>query len=882
MNIPQSFEEVAKKNPAAVVLQQEDRTYSYEEILSSAKSIASYLSKKGVNKGDRVSILLEGRPEWGIVYLGISFIGAVAVPIDIQLSAEEVSNLLEDSVSKAIFISEKTFKIYEDAMKSFLIESINIDSEEFSRILKYPHLNSFPSIAPDDIASLIYTSGTTGMPKGVMLTHGNFLSNVKSIQEARIIDERDCLLSILPLHHSYPFMINFLFALLSGARVVYLQSLKGPDILKTISGKDVTALVGVPQLFAMFRRGMLDRIGTTPPPFKWIAFSLLRLSGFMRHKLGINSGKIIFSKIHKRFGKRFRFFVSGGAKLDPNVSEDLQALGFTILEGYGLTETSPVISFNPPDKVKRGSVGLPLPAVETKILKPNDEGTGEIAVRGPNVMKGYYRNQEETDKVIKDGWFLTGDLGYIDRDGYLYITGRSKEVIVLSSGKNINPEEIEKHYLQSQLIKEICVFGEGRTSGIADALKAVIVPNIEYMKEENIANFNEAVKWQINSLSAKLPSYKRIMGYEVYQHALPKTTLGKLKRYVIKDIISGKVVGKEVELSDEEKDILDIPAGKWVVASLERIVEKRPIRLDHNLELDLGIDSMARVELIVALSSALSIELPDTFMTDIHTVKDMIQKVAEYQEGAGKEAGSEVPREWKEFFKTEPSSEDQRAVGLVQGTFTKTFIFLALSILMIIGKVLFRLEVKGIENIPALPCIITPNHASNIDGFVIGTVVPIKFYMNLYFLGFQKYFSNWFTSRFARLAHVIPIDPEMHLKKALLISGYVLKEGKAICLFPEGGRTFDGKLLPFKKGVGILSMELDAPLVPTLIEGTFEVLPRGAIRPKLGKIKVTFGKPIHPEDIDFTNKPADMDDYEWIVLKLREVISKMINSPSPS
>jgi long-chain acyl-CoA synthetase len=203
------------------------------------------------------------------------------------------------------------------------------------------------------------------------------------------------------------------------------------------------------------------------------------------------------------------------------------------------------------------------------------------------------------------------------------------------------------------------------------------------------------------------------------------------------------------------------------------------------------------------------------------------------------------------------------------------FIIFALNLLKIIGKVLFRLEVKGIENIPAPPYIITPNHASNIDGFVVGMAVPTKTYMNLYFLGFQKYFSNWFTSRFARLAHVIPIDPEIYLKRALLISGYVLEKRKTLCLFPEGGRTFDGNLLPFKKGVGILSKELSVPLVPTLIEGTFEVLPRGSVWPKLRKIKVTFGKPIRPEEIDFSGKPSDMNDYEWIVWKLREVIIGM-------
>jgi long-chain acyl-CoA synthetase len=921
MNIPQAFEEIAKKNPKAIPLEMEGKGYTYEEILSSSKSIASFLFARGVQKGDRVSILLEGRPEWGIVYLGISFLGAVAVPIDIQLTAEEVSNLLSDSESKTIFISEKTLKTYEAAMNilsagnplsppfkkggtnggneeasppcvhpyqggnqkggykegltEFYPDSINIDAEDFLTIMKYPHIDAYPSIDPDVIASLIYTSGTTGKPKGVVLTHSNFLSNVMSIDKANIISKRDSLLSILPLHHAYPFMVNFLLPILIGAKAVYLQSLKGPDMLKTMVERDVTALVGVPQLFSMFRRGMIESIQGVPLPFKWIVSSLLRLSGFLRDILNINIGKIVFSSVHKRFGKQFRFFVSGGAKLDPKISEDLEALGFTILEGYGLTETSPVISFNPLNRIKKGSVGLPLPAVEIKILEPNEEGTGEIAVKGPNVMQGYYRNQEETDKVIKDGWFLTGDLGYVDKDGYLYITGRTKEVIVLSSGKNIYPEEIEKYYLQSQLIKEICVYGEGKTSGIADTLKAVIVPNIEYMKENRIANFNEAVTWQINALSSKLPLYKRIKGYEVYQHALPKTTLGKLKRYTIKDIISGRVAEKEVELSDEERGILDSPAGKRVIASLEIIIDKKPIRLDHNLELDLGIDSLARVELIVSMSSVFSIDLPDTFMNDIYSVRDLIRKMEEFQEGRGKGVVAEVPKEWKEFFKTEPSVEDLKAVGLVQSHFTKLFIIFALSLLKLIGKFFFKLEVKGIENIPPLPYIITPNHASNIDGFVIGIVVPIKSYMNLYFLGFQKYFSNWFTSRFARLAHVIPIDPEIYLKRALLISGYVLKKGKAICLFPEGGRTFDGKLLPFKKGVGILSRELDIPLVPILIEGTFDVLPRGSIWPKFKKINVTFGKPVHPKEINFYEKPSDIDDYEWIVLKLRDAIIDM-------
>jgi long-chain acyl-CoA synthetase len=281
------------------------------------------------------------------------------------------------------------------------------------------------------------------------------------------------------------------------------------------------------------------------------------------------------------------------------------------------------------------------------------------------------------------------------------------------------------------------------------------------------------------------------------------------------------------------------------------------------------------VELIVALSSAFSIKLPDTFMADVYTVRDMVQKIEECEEAIGKKIAAEVSKEWKEFFKSEPSAKDQEAVGLVQGPLTKLFIILAMSLLKLIGKIFFKLEVKGVENIPPPPYIITPNHASNLDGFVIAVGVPIKSFMSLYSLGFQKYFSNWFTSRFAQLAHVIPIDPETYLRRALQISGFVLKKGKALCLFPEGGRTYDGNLLPFKKGVGILSMELDVPLVPTLIEGTYEVLPRGALWPTFKKIKVTFRKPIHLKDINFADKQADKDDYEWIVFKLRDMIIEM-------
>lgn len=878
MNIPQAVEATALKNPDKIALETAllglaaDRSYAYKDIIFSAKSIASFLLSKNIKQNDRVAIFSEGRPEWGIAYLGILFSGATAVPIDIQLSIDEVKNLLRHSEAKAIFVSEKALG---NLVGGFSVNVINFDSLEFMEMTKYPHLASFTSPTPDDTASIIYTSGTTGIPKGVMLTHGNLLSNVRSIIKAKIIDKDDCILSLLPLHHSYPFMTNFLTPLLVGGKVVYLDSLKGPDILRAITGKTVTLLIGVPQLFAMLRRGIINKFSELPMLISRVFFLLLRLSGFIRSVSGINAGKLFFSSVHKKFGKGLRFFASGGAKLDPDVFKDLTNLGFTVVEGYGLTETSPVISFNPLKKTKIGSVGLPLPGIEVKIDTPDKDGAGEIIVRGANIMKGYYKNPEETGKVLKDGWLYTGDLGYRDKDGYLYITGRAKEIIVLSSGKNIYPEEIENHYLNIPLIKEICVLGMEKQPGIADELKAVIVPNTDYMKANNIANFNEAVRWELKQLSLQLPTYKRIMGYEVVSSPLPRTALGKLKRHAVKKLLLS--AGRKQEAAPEEKDmaVLESPVGKKVVAQIQRPTDKRPIRSDHNLELDLGIDSLKRVELIVALSAALSLELPDVFGTDIFTVKDLIEKTEMFRKDAGKGLAATVSKGWQEILKSEPSLEDLRSAGLHNGFFSTFFIKFGLALLRFAGKVVFRLETRGIENIPKPPYIITPNHASYLDGLVVAGGVSGRLFMDLYFLGFQKYFTHWLTSPLTRLLHTIPIDPEKYLKRALQIASYVLRNNKSICIFPEGGRSHDGNLLPFKKGVGILSKEIDIPLVPALIDGTFESMPRGSRWIKPHRITITFGKPIYPSSIDFRKKPHDMDDYEWIVAHLKDAISEI-------
>ncbi|MBI5025357.1 MAG: AMP-binding protein [Nitrospirae bacterium] len=723
-----------------------------------------------------------------------------------------------------------------------------------------------PQIHETDVASIVYTSGTTGIPKGVALTHKNFCFDAFSIIEAGLMSRDDNVLGILPLHHTYPFMTTFLTPLFAGATVTYLTTLKGPEIVKTMRECGITIFEGVPQIFDMLLRGIYSKMG------KILLKGLFYISGWVREKTGLNLGKILFSKIHKSFGQKFRFFASGGAKLDPDVARGFFSLGFTILEGYGLTETSPVATFNPEKKPKLGSVGLPIPGVEITILNPDKEGIGEIAIKGPIVMKGYYLNPEATEKAIRDGWFMTGDLGYKDTEGYLYITGRLKEVIVLSSGKNLYPEEIEKHYLNTPFVKEICVIGLETRPGVTDSLQAIVVPNFDYLKEQKIANFNEALKWEINSLSLKLPPYKRIKGYRVLTEPLPKTPLGKVRRFMIKELLEEGRKPEVRAISPEDIIFMEEPSSKKILEYLKDISKKEFISLDDNLELDLGLDSLQRVEMVVALEQMLAAKLPEGFGAEVLSVRDVIRKLIEFK--SRPEERGEV-RGWSEILEAQPDEKDKAKIGLAHGAITRLFVASLLLLLKGILKLIFRLEVKGLENLPPPPYMITPNHTSNMDGFVVAASVPLKTFTDLYFVGFQKYFRNPITSAFARLAHVIPIDPETYLYRAMQLSAFVLKNSKALCLFPEGGRSFDGELMAFKKGVGILSKELSVPLIPTVIKGTFTALPRGARWPKLTRIKITFGKPISLKDMDFLKKPEGIDEYEWIASRLRDEIVKM-------
>ncbi|HEC97241.1 MAG TPA: hypothetical protein ENI58_03680 [Nitrospirae bacterium] len=827
---------------------------SYRDVAHNAVSLLERLKEKGIKKGDRVFLSARNSPYWCISYLALSAAGAVGVPVDPELTASEMRNLIVDAEVAFVFHDNYTGAKVMEASEGLAVETFDIDGITDS--IPEKNDSGFPAPAapaptPDDIASIIYTSGTTGRPKGVVLTHGNFCPDADALIEAGIISHDDNIISVLPLHHTYPFMTTFLVPLFEGATVTYPPGLKGPELLNAVREKRGTILVGVPQLLELFRNRIFQGFNEVPL-LNRVFPHLLKFFRLLRNRFNLNPGRYIFSSVHGKFGRQFRFFASGGAKLDPQVMLDLEAIGFTVLEGYGLTETSPVVTFNPPNRRKPGSSGRPLNNVELKI-----SSDGEVLIKGPMVMKGYYRNPEETKKTIRDGWLHTGDLGYLDSTGYLYITGRTKEVIVLSSGKNIYPEDVERHYQGIELIKELCVVGTG------DGLSAVVAPDMEMAKKMKVGNIYEYLKWEINGLSMKLPPYMRLKGFTLHSAPLPRTPLGKLRRFMVKKLLEEE---KREDRAEVDESLLSDEISSKVISSLREVAGKDiAVGRTDSLELDIGLDSLKRIELVVALERNLGIKLYDDFTLDVQTIEELVEKAKRTVREGGRKRGEDV-----RLLDAEAGEKKIAEALLFQGIYEKVMLFIGLGFLRLLSRIYFRVKITGIENIPQPPFIIAPNHASYLDSLLLAANLPLRVFRSLYFQGASKYFEGPFMRWGAHLAHVIPIDPDTSLLSALRVSAYLLKQKKALCIFPEGGRSFNGEVMEFKKGMATLAVELKVSVVPVYIKGTYKSMPRGSKYPKPAHVEIHIGSPVVPAK----DKEAP-DPYQAFAGRIREEVIKL-------
>ena len=511
-----------------------------------------------------------------------------------------------------------------------------------------------------------------------------------------------------------------------------------------------------------------------------------------------------------------------------------------------------------------GTVGHPLPGIEVEICPAEEKQfeqdasrDGEIAIRGPIVMQGYFNRPEATAAAMRDDWFLTGDLGYLDSRGRLTITGRKKEIIALSSGKKIYPEEVEAHYARSPYIKELCVLGLPKPGGTAiEALHAVIVPNLEVMQARKILNMRELLRFEIENLSVHLSSYKRILSFDIWMESLPRTTTNKLKRYEIQR----RALLRRDELAKELPTACPASAEEtaWaadpnVTRALELVWQstrrKEVVRPNANLELDLGLDSIERVELLTNLELLFGTRCPEEAAKSSYTVRQLIDALRSQKDhSAAVDTSGDT---WQKLLSDLPEDDPVFAELLKSHPVFLAAIVVVLKIWRACVWSFLGFRVTGLENIPKQgPFLLCPNHQSYLDPFLLVSALPLRTIRDLFFVGASEYFATPFRQHFARLMHVAPIDPDTRLVRAMQAGAFGLRHGRILVLFPEGERSIDGEVKTFRKGTAILSLLLQTPIIPAAFDGVFDVWPRNrafrwsALLPwKRTKVTLRFGAP---------------------------------------
>ncbi|WP_341444442.1 AMP-dependent synthetase/ligase [Petroclostridium xylanilyticum] len=523
---------------------------SYKQFKRDVEALGTALIDLGL-KGKRIAVIGENRYEWAVSYLAvINGVGTV-VPLDKDLPVNEIENLVDTSEASGIIYSGKYEKdiISISANLPKLDICINMDGDGQSKaILSFSKLiekgmelikqgdRRFidEKIDAGEMKILLFTSGTTGLAKGVMLSHKNICANLMAMCSMLYIDEKDIFLSVLPLHHTYECTCGFLCPIYRGSTIAYSEGLR--HIAKNMKEAKATMMLGVPLLFESMHKKVWQQVEKSGMASK--LRTAIKINNFLK-TFGMDFSKKLFKKIHDSLGGHIRIFISGGAGIDPMVAKRFRELGFPLVQGYGLTECSPIVALNRDCYFKDAAAGLPLPGVEVKIDNPGDEGVGEIICKGENVMLGYYQNELATGKVIKDGWFHTGDLGFIDPDGFVHITGRQKNVIVTKNGKNIFPEEVESYLNRSSYIAESLVWGKYDEESGETYVNAQIVPNFEAIEEKLGKDYTDEQLYQlinaeVKEVNHKMPLYKRITDFTIRKEEFAKTTTKKIKRYIEK------------------------------------------------------------------------------------------------------------------------------------------------------------------------------------------------------------------------------------------------------------------------------------------------------------------------------------------------------------
>ena len=866
--------------------------FTFSQVREHLRQHRTSLAREGLKKGDRILLLSENQPEWGLSYLGATSLGLIVVPLDRQTRGDEILRVADFVEAGHLLVSPACHKVLQGQVGDDLqkLTCLNVNNfalkmgETDRTELPYAQEELAPRVPvePDDLASIIFTSGTTVDPKGVMLTHANFIANVGAVAEVLAPYETDQFLSVLPMNHALEFTGGLLMPIFGGACVTYVSALKSKVILDTMQETGTTCLIGVPRLFKLFHDGITKEIEKAGKFTSGVVGALKTVSQASQAVSGVNSGRRLFAKVHEKFGGRVRVFVSGGAALDPEIFEDFQQMGFPVCEGYGLTETAPVLTVNPLEGPKRSSVGPPVPNIELRLDNQDATGVGEIVARGPSIMKGYYRNEEATQAVLKDGWLHTGDLGRLDDDGYLYITGRVKDLIVTAAGKNVYPDEVEQIYRDLPNVKEMTVIGVRNEGTVGEEVHLVIVLD----SVDDAAAAQAEVRKEIQRISRDVATYQRIQKVHFSEEELPKTATLKVKRNQVRQSIleeeapAGKPAPEDAASPDEAGSLEE--GVKQLLSEISR-TPRHEVQDDKDLQYDLGMDSLTKVEFLAAADNRFAVRLPESVVSHLHVVQDAVEtvrKAVEDEEGSAEPESDKhesAAVNWSSIIKSgDVPDEELRAAG--RGAVSRFTRGLLLRGIRRFCRSYLSVQCRGKENLPRSgPFVIASNHSSHLDSLAILASAP-ELYDKLRILGARDYFFNyrlkgWF---FRNYLNVLPFDRQQNFLEGLRVARACIENDYCLLIFPEGTRSPGGEIQPFKVGLGIIAFELGVPIVPVRIQGAYDSLPKGRAIPRRERITVTFGKPIEMEEFSAPEPgPARFHLYKEIVDTSRERVLEM-------
>ncbi|MCP9450867.1 MAG: AMP-binding protein, partial [Nitrospira sp.] len=730
------------------------------------------------------------------------------------------------------------------------------------------------------------TSGSSGRPKGVPLTHANLISNLHALIDVLVYQPDERVLLPLPLHHVYPFMVGFLAPCALGLPIILPHSLTGPQMLRALREGRVTAIIGVPRLYSALYAAIEERLLRKGRAVALLVHGLLMLSILLARRYGLRLGERLFAPIRRQMGPSLRTLVYGGAAMPSDLAWRLAGLGWQVAGGYGLTETSPILTLTLPGSRVIDTAGKPLPNVQLRIAEADSEsGQGEIQAKGPNVFAGYWHLPDKTAEVFtEDGWFRTGDLGYLDREGYLHIVGRASSRITLPGGEKIWPERIEQVLDGAPSVRESAVLVRD------DRLVGIVVPRVSSLHEEERDGLIRTIRAELDERLRQIPSYCRLTEFVIRFDPLPRTRLGKLQRHKLTDLF---------EAEQRERQSPSVEAGPMAVESMapedRQLLEDQvalavwqwlatrfpTVRLtpDTHMTLDLGLDSLAWLALTLELRDRLGVDLHEEAIARIGTVRDLLREAVEADQVKGGTLDPVLQ------LKRPESLLDQRQRRWLEerGWVLRELGTVVFRVVRRLMRTVFWLEVKGRERIGQMegPCIVISNHVSVLDPLAIIAALPDEVLHRTYWGGWTGImFKNPLMRLISRAVQVLPIDQSGRPLADVALGAAALARGYNLVWFPEGGRSRDGMLQPFQSGIGLLATAYPVCIVPAWIHGTFEALPTGARWPCRRPVTILFGEPIDPALLDIPESGADR--YRGIAATLHDRVALLGRETAPS